>query len=353
MHPMATVASSGDVGTLTIVPLVALALMVGEYLLGRYRHQQTHDIGETVASLVIAIGHRITAAATAAVATVPATWIYRHRLFDIPLDEAWSLVALFVGTEFCYYWQHVAMHKVKWFWASHAVHHSATRLNLSAAIRLGWGSSFTGGFLFFLPLIWIGFSPVAVFVTVGVGLLYQFFLHLARAPRLGWLEWILNTPAHHHVHHAANATCLDRNFGSVLIVFDRLFGTFAGAPPDEPLRFGIKGTVGPTRGPMRVVLAGWLAMARELRAAADWRMRWTALFGRPGQVTAILLIAALAPGRASADDIDWKIQVDGREQSYTVQYCCDLLDGRSAVANGGQCDSRSTSATAVNIPSQW
>ncbi len=96
--------------------------------------------------------------------------------------------------------------------------------------RLGWGGDLTGGFLFYLPLVTLGFHPVAVFGMLGLGLFYQFFLHVACPPSLGPLEWILNTPRHHHVHHASNGEYLDKNFGSVLIVFDRLFGTFAKAP---------------------------------------------------------------------------------------------------------------------------
>src|SRR5215468_401320 len=236
-----TIPTGGTIG-LIAVPIITLALMAGEHLVARYRHERVHDLGETAASLVIAVGHRIVGAATASLVMVPAAWIYQHRLFDIPLAQPWSLVALFLGVEFCYYWHHVAMHKVRWFWATHAVHHSATKLNLSAAIRLGWGGNFSGGLLFYLPLVWLGFAPAAVFATMAIGLFYQFFLHMARAPRLGPLEWVLNTPRHHHVHHASNDPCLDKNFGSVLIVFDRLFGSFAEAPVDEPLRFGLKGS---------------------------------------------------------------------------------------------------------------
>src|SRR5581483_2365803 len=100
---------------------------------------------------------------------------------------------------------------------------------------LGWGGALAGGFAFYLPLLLIGFRPQGILAMLAISGLYQFFLHAAWAPRLGPLEWVLNTPRHHHVHHAANEVCLDRNFGGILIVFDRLFGTFAGAPA-EPLR---------------------------------------------------------------------------------------------------------------------
>jgi len=266
---------------LLIAPLAALILMAAEYVVARLTKSDSYDLGESAASLVIAVGHRVTTALTAGAIGLPIAWVYQHRLLDIPPYHPASLAALFLGVEFCYYWHHVAMHKVKWFWATHAVHHTATKLNLTAAIRLGWGGNFSGGILFYLPLVWLGFAPAAVFATMAIGLFYQFFLHVARAPRLGPLEWVLNTPRHHHVHHASNDPCLDKNFGSVLIVFDRLFGTFADAPADEPLRFGLKGSEAPTRQPLAAALAGWGEIARGLWNAGSWRGRWQALFGPP------------------------------------------------------------------------
>jgi sterol desaturase/sphingolipid hydroxylase (fatty acid hydroxylase superfamily) len=116
---------------------------------------------------------------------------------------------------------------------------------------------------------------------LGLNLLYQFFLHAARAPRLGPLEWVLNTPTHHRVHHASNASCLDRNYGGVVIVWDRLFGTFAEAPRDEVLRFGLVGDGAPSRNPLRIAFGGWIALWRRLRAPASFGTRLGILFGRP------------------------------------------------------------------------
>ena len=266
---------------LLIAPAAALLLMAAEYTIARLTKSDSYDLGETAASLVIAIGHRVTTAVGAGVLGLPIGWIYEHRLFDIAPYGPASLAALFLAVEFCYYWHHVAMHRVKWFWAAHGVHHSAAKLNLTAAVRLGWGGNLSGGFLFYLPLVWLGFAPASVFATMAIGLLYQFFLHTAHAPRLGPLEWVLNTPRHHHVHHASNDAYLDKNFGSVLIVFDRLFGTFAAAPAEEPLRYGLKGGPAPNRHPFAAALAGWQEIGRDLRRAGSWRGRWQALFGSP------------------------------------------------------------------------
>lgn len=263
-----------------VLPLIAAGLMLVEYLFHKVNHLDHHDARETAVSLAIAAGGKVINLITAGAVLIPAMAVYQLRLFDIRLDTVWAWLALFVVVDFCYYVHQVAMHKVRWFWATHSVHHSPTRLNLSAAVRLGWGGHLTGGFVFYLPPIALGFSPLAVFGMLGLGLLYQFFLHLAHAPGLGPLEWVLNTPRHHHVHHASNEGCLDRNFGGVLIVFDRLFDTFAEAPRGEPLRYGLAGAA-PAANPVGVLFGVWTDMLRRVRRAQGVGPRLRVLFGRP------------------------------------------------------------------------
>jgi sterol desaturase/sphingolipid hydroxylase (fatty acid hydroxylase superfamily) len=261
-----------------MIIIVAFVLMAVEYLFHRVNHLTTHDAGETAASLAIAIGHKVMTGSLATILAVPALFVYRHRLFNIPTDSVWAWGALFLGVELSFYLHHLVMHKIRWFWASHAVHHSATKMNLSVGVRLGWGGDLTGGFLFYLPLVLLGFHPVAVFGMLGLGLFYQFFLHVACPPKLGPLEWILNTPRHHHVHHASNAECLDKNFGSVLILFDRLFGTFAEAPKTEEMKFGLAG-IAPTRNPVMILLGGWSQIARALRQTEGLMAKLRLVFG--------------------------------------------------------------------------
>ena len=164
---------------------------------------------------------------------------WRHRLFTVPLDTASAVVVLVIGQDFFYYWFHRASHRVRWFWASHAVHHSTNEFNLSAAYRFGWTGRLAGAGVFYVPMIWLGFAPGPVFIAAGLGLLYQFWLHAEWIPKLGWLEYVLNTPSHHRVHHAANPEYLDRNYGGIFIVFDRLFGTFVSERDDVPCRYGL------------------------------------------------------------------------------------------------------------------
>jgi sterol desaturase/sphingolipid hydroxylase (fatty acid hydroxylase superfamily) len=243
-------------------------------------HDDAHDTRETAASFGVAIGDIAVRLLTGGLLAIPFLVCYEHRLFDIPASNAWSWLALFIGVELFYYWFHRASHRVRWFWATHAVHHSATHFNLSAAIRLGWTGTISGAFVFFLPLALIGFHPAAIVLVLGLGLVYQFFLHTAVAVNLGPLEWVLNTPTHHRVHHASNEACLDKNYGSVLIVFDRLFGTFAAAPAHEELTFGLKGRE-PSNNPLRIALSEWANLWRDVRKASSLTGKMRVLLGTP------------------------------------------------------------------------
>lgn len=204
----------------------------------------------------------------------------RYRLADMPMDNAGSWVLLLITQDFCYYWLHRADHRIRWLWATHSVHHSSNDFNLGAAYRLGWTQRLGGGAVFFLPLVLLGFPPLAVLLAVVLNLSYQYWLHTGVAVRLGPLEYVLNTPAHHRVHHARNACYLDSNFGGILIVFDRLFGTYAEEQPEAPCEFGL---VEPLRSynPLRIAFHGWLGLLRDLRKARSLRAAAVTLFGPP------------------------------------------------------------------------
>ena len=205
---------------------------------------------------------------------------WRHRLTTVPLNGFASFAVLFLGQEFCYYWYHRAAHRVRWFWATHAVHHSPNEFNLGIAYRFGWTGRLAGNAVFFVPMIWLGFPPKAVFAALALNLIYQFWLHTAWVPKLGWLEYVLNTPSHHRVHHASNADYIDKNYGGVLIVFDRLFGTFAAERRDLPCRYGLV-TPLVSHNPIRIAFHEWLKMAKDLLGARTGREVIGYLFGPP------------------------------------------------------------------------
>jgi sterol desaturase/sphingolipid hydroxylase (fatty acid hydroxylase superfamily) len=262
--------------------LLAAALIAIEWLYSRLadHDRPAYDAGETAATLGVAIGHHLSRVLTGSLAATPFAIAYEHRLADLPHDRLWTWLVLFIAVELAYYVFHRASHRIRWFWATHAVHHSATRFNLSAALRLGWTGQLSGAFLFFLPLAAIGFHPLAIVAILAAGLVYQFFLHTSLDIHLGPLEWVLNTPRHHRVHHASNESCLDRNYGSTLIVFDRLFGTFAAAPCDEPLRYGLRDRA-PSNNPIRIALGEWGILLADVRRARGLRRKLAVLFSPP------------------------------------------------------------------------
>jgi sterol desaturase/sphingolipid hydroxylase (fatty acid hydroxylase superfamily) len=162
------------------------------------------------------------------------------------------------------------------------VHHSPEHIHLASAIRLGGTELLSGNWLFYLPLYLLGLNPVAVAGMLAVNLFYQFWLHTDLVGRLGPLEWVFNTPSHHRVHHASNSEYLDRNYGGILIIYDRLFGTFAREQTGGKINYGLAHPVG-SPNPLKIMFHEWNAMARDLVGARSWRDGLKQLFGRPGE----------------------------------------------------------------------
>jgi sterol desaturase/sphingolipid hydroxylase (fatty acid hydroxylase superfamily) len=207
--------------------------------------------------------------------------VYKVRLFTVPAFEVWSIALLFLTMEFLYYWQHRFGHTVRWFWASHSVHHSPTQLQIASAYRLSWTAAASGVWIFYLPLSYLGFDPVALRLMIGLNLLYQLPLHTDFIPRLGFLEKIFNTPSNHRVHHASNPEYLDKNFGGILIVFDRMFGTYQPEEKSRAITYGLVNTPH-TLNPFVLNFREWFAIARDARQARTVRAKAAALFGPPG-----------------------------------------------------------------------
>jgi sterol desaturase/sphingolipid hydroxylase (fatty acid hydroxylase superfamily) len=197
-------------------------------------------------------------------------WFWNHRLFTLPMGHWSGWVACFIGQEFCYYWYHRAAHRVRWFWCTHAIHHSPNQLNLSAAYRFGWTGRLTGTLLFFMLAPLLGMPPKVILLMLTLNLLYQFWIHATWIPRLGPLEWILNTPSAHRVHHASNLEYLDGNYGGVLIVFDRLFGTYIPERADLPCRYGLVKPI-TSNNIFEIEFTHWRALLRDLRSARSAR----------------------------------------------------------------------------------
>jgi sterol desaturase/sphingolipid hydroxylase (fatty acid hydroxylase superfamily) len=264
---------------LALLAVVALAA-TAEGLVRTFVLHKPYDWRAYAASLGDALGRRAVDALGLSLAAPVLAWAHAHRLATIELSTLSAALLLIFGQEFFYYWYHRAAHRVRWFWSTHAVHHSPNELTLASALRLGWTGKLTGTGLFFVPLVWLGFPPLAVLAVVAANLLYQFWLHATWIPKLGAFEWIFNTPSHHRVHHGSNTEYLDCNFGGVLIVFDRLFGTFVEERDDFSIRYGLTEPLN-SYNPLRIATHGWVQLWRDLRGAASWRARVRVVFGPP------------------------------------------------------------------------
>lgn len=277
------ITSMDELGKLYFIILpIVMATAIIEALWLQHTRAEAYDWKSFACSLADLAGRRVLAFIPYTLIAPWLGWVWDHRLFTQSLDSVGSGLLLFVGLEFCYYWYHRTSHTSRWFWAAHSVHHSPNQLNLAAAYRLGWFGKFTGTSLFFTPLVLLGFTPTVVLSALFLNLLYQFWLHADWIPRLGWLEYVLNTPSSHRVHHARNTEYLDANFGGVLIVFDRLFGTYVAERKDLPCEYGLISYPTSSRNPFVVNVEPWIGLVKDVASARSPREVWMYLFGPPG-----------------------------------------------------------------------
>ncbi|XP_063906985.1 alkylglycerol monooxygenase-like [Zophobas morio] len=202
----------------------------------------------------------------------------KFRLVELPWDHwvTWYLAA--VGVDFCYYWVHRACHEVHILWAQHQVHHSSEEFNLAVGLRQ---SVFQGwcGFIFYLPLA-VAIPPSHFVTHQQFNLLYQFWIHTKSVRTLGPLEVVFNTPQHHRVHHGANIYCLDKNYGGVLIIWDRLFGTFAEERQDEEIVYGLVMNQ-PSFNLLHLQTFYTLHVAEKFKQMTSWQDKLAAIFYGP------------------------------------------------------------------------
>jgi sterol desaturase/sphingolipid hydroxylase (fatty acid hydroxylase superfamily) len=182
-----------------------------------------------------------------------------YHIFEISFVW-WAWLLILFADDLCYYWFHRISHESRFFWASHVVHHSSQKYNLSTALRQTWSGSFYT-FIFWVPLIIIGFHPVMVLVQMSISLIYQYWIHtefIDRMPK--WFEAIFNTPSHHRVHHATNPQYLDRNYAGIFIIWDRLFGSFE--PEVEKPKYGLVKNI-ETYNPAKIAFSEWYDMISD------------------------------------------------------------------------------------------
>ena len=246
---------------------VFLLLIAIEFAVGVARGRNTYRLNDALNSIGLGVMSQVTGVFGKLLRVGMYTLVFEHvALTRLPADAWWVWVFALLFYDFCYYWLHRAGHRVAVLWAAHAVHHQSEDYNLSTALRQT-SSGFLLGWLFYLPMAVAGVPPLVFGVVALIDLLYQYWVHTQQIGKLGWFDRWFCSPSNHRVHHGVNDLYVDKNYGGILILWDRLFGTFTEEDEQEPVVYG-------TRAPLRSFNPLWanLQVYREL-VQDSWRAR--------------------------------------------------------------------------------
>ncbi len=255
-------------------------LIIIEMIVVKFMKKGRYEYRDSASSLAMGLGNRVFGIAIGGLVVLAYFGVYQFRLFN--LGWTWPvMVACFFAEDLAYYVFHRIAHERRFFWASHIVHHSSQHYNLTTALRQTWTGTLGLNFIFWLPLLYIGFPPLMVLMFSSISLVYQFWIHTELINRMGPFEWIFNTPSHHRVHHATNAQYLDANYAGVLIIWDRMFGTFVPENAKEKPHYGIVSQLG-TFNPFRIAFHEWAGIWRDVTHAKSLKDAVGFVFGPPG-----------------------------------------------------------------------
>lgn len=262
------------------VPFFFLLIAL-ELLADRWRGVSTYRLADAINSLSAGVLSTTSGLLTKVVGLLTYTLAWQQlALLELSAESAWVWGLAFVLYDFCYYWNHRLGHERNVLWAAHSVHHQSEDYNLSTALRQT-SSGFLFGWIFYLPMALLGVPPLVFLTVAALNLLYQFWVHTRHIPKLGWLEWVFITPSNHRVHHAQNPVYMDRNYGGVFILWDRLFGTFQEELDEHPVIFGVTTPLA-SWNPLWANLQFYVALWRDAVRAESWWDKLRIWFMRTG-----------------------------------------------------------------------
>jgi sterol desaturase/sphingolipid hydroxylase (fatty acid hydroxylase superfamily) len=258
-----------------------VVLILAEMIYGHYHHKHLYTTGDTFINLLCTTWNFVNDLIFMGVTLLVLSWVNSFELFTFSSHGLVYWVLLFFLEDLAYYTLHCADHYIRLFWATHSTHHSSEKYNLTVAIRSSVFQPFYR-FLFFIPIALLGFDAGDIFFMYAATQVYGFWVHTELIGKLNPVfEFIFVTPSHHRVHHASNPKYLDRNMGMVLIIWDRIFGTFTEEDQKEPVKFGLTQNVG-SYNPLNVVFYEWINMYRDLKNAPNFKSIIGYIFGPPG-----------------------------------------------------------------------
>ncbi|HEY2041966.1 MAG TPA: sterol desaturase family protein [Jatrophihabitans sp.] len=237
-----------------------------------------YDVADTRTSLTMGIGYSVINLFWRLVVLVVYAAIYEWTPLRLSPHDWWTWVIVFFADDLAYYWFHRASHRIRFFWAGHVVHHSSQKYNFSTALRQKWTPMLT--LPFWMPLALVGIPPWVIFTAMAWSLIYQFFLHTEKIRRMpNWFEAVFNTPSHHRVHHGSDADYLDVNYAGILIIWDRMFGSFV--PETHRATYGLTKNID-THNPIKVAFGEFVNIGRDVRTAHGVKAKLGYVFGPPG-----------------------------------------------------------------------
>ena len=263
------------------IPFFVLAMLL-EFFVTSAKNIKSYTAKDAFSSIAMGLGNVFIGFVSKLFVFAALYYVYENlRIFTIPIIW-WIFIILFFLDDFSYYWFHRTSHENRFFWASHVVHHSSKHYNLSTALRQTWTGSFYS-FIFWLWLPLIGFHPGMIIFQMSISLLYQFWIHtelIQKTPK--WIEFFFNTPSHHRVHHGSNPIYLDRNHAGILIIWDKLFGTFQPELKSEKVKYGLVVNI-KTYNPIFIAFNEWGALFKDLNTKnISVRNRIRYLYKPPG-----------------------------------------------------------------------
>jgi sterol desaturase/sphingolipid hydroxylase (fatty acid hydroxylase superfamily) len=262
------------------IPIFIVLILIEVVIDWKEKKHWYHSTKDTLASLAMGIGSVFINLVIKFGYFFIFYYIYiNFAIFAIP-SAWWSWLLLLLADDFNFYWFHRNSHQIRFMWAAHSNHHSSQAYNFAVALRQSWSeASFKYLYWLWLPLL--GFHPISIFIMVSLSLIYQFFLHTETVNKLGFLEWFMNTPSHHRVHHATNHQYLDRNHAGIFIIWDRIFGTFEPeSPADKPI-YGLTQNL-TTYNPLRIATHEYEQLWKDMQKASLWKDKIAYLFKPPG-----------------------------------------------------------------------
>src|SRR3990167_1330107 len=324
------------------------ALIALELLVDRWRGVSNYRLADAINSLSAGVLSTTAGLLTSAVGLVIYTLAWQQlALFELSAEALWVWLLAFVFYDFCYYWNHRLGHERNVLWAAHSVHHQSEDYNLSTALRQT-STGFIFGWIFYLPMALAGVPPLVFLTVAALNLLYQFWVHTRHIPKLGWFEWLFVSPSNHRVHHAQNAVYMDRNYGGVFILWDRMFGTFQEELDAEPVIFGVTTPLA-SWNPLWANAQFYVALWRDAVRAESWWDKLRIWFMRTGWRPAD--VAAKYPQSKPdlSQFVKFEVPLGRAQQLYAVaQFSLYVLAGTGLLALAAE-----LSAAALLLDLAW